>query len=57
MKLQLTILALVASLNVFAVVGIGEPVPNLCYTDVNEEEFCLDDAKGNVLVLSYGTGW
>lgn len=40
-----------------AVYEVGDTVENLCWKDVDENNFCLDSAKDEVRVLLYNTGW
>jgi hypothetical protein len=39
-----------------AIIPVGQPVPNKCWTTINGQ-FCLDDAKGTVRVLLFNAGW
>ena len=57
MKFKVSIIALFLAFSASAVVEIGEQAPNLCYTDIDQQEFCLDDFKGTVAVLVYNAGW
>jgi len=56
-RLLLYVLALAVSSKLFGVIELGQTVPNLCWTDVNETTLCLDDKLQTVRVLIYGTGW
>lgn len=51
------ILLLLISTKSFAVIEVGESIPNLCWRDNQEKTVCLDDFKENVRILVYTTGW
>jgi len=41
----------------FALIEVGQSVPNFCWPDAEDRTICLDDYKNTVRVLVYNTGW
>lgn len=41
----------------WALVEVGEPVPNMCWQDFQEKKVCLSDFKGEAVLLAYGAGF
>ena len=39
------------------VIEVGQPVPNMCWTDANAKQVCLDSFPSTVRVLIYSAGW
>lgn len=48
---------IILAVNALGVVEIGQPAPNFCYTDINMQKVCLNDLKGQVVVLIFNAGW
>ncbi len=42
---------------VFAVIQVGEKVPNLCWKDDNNRKVCLNETHNTVRILLYSAGW
>jgi peroxiredoxin len=57
MKMLSWLLALGVAFPVFGALNVGEAAPSLCYLDVSENQVCVDQMKGAVVVLIYSTGW
>jgi peroxiredoxin len=57
MRLLSLFLALGTAFPVFGALNIGDTAPNLCYLDLSENQVCVDQMKGAVVVLIYSTGW
>ncbi len=56
MQKFLLFFALTFTVNLFAY-NVGDTVPNICWTDVNGSQVCLDNYKGRVVVLDFNAGW
>jgi peroxiredoxin len=57
MKRLTWLFALGLTFRAFGALQIGDAAPNLCYTDIDENQMCVDQMKGAVVVLVYSTGW
>ncbi len=57
MKLASCLLALGLAFPAFAALNIGDSAPNVCYLDISDNQVCVDQMKGAVVVLIYSTGW
>lgn len=57
MKLISWFAALGLALPVLGALNVGDPTPNLCYSDIGDNQVCVDQMKGAIVVLVYSTGW
>lgn len=57
MKVLTLALALSFTVPAAAELAVGDPAPNLCYTDIDDNQVCTGQLAGAVQVLIYSTGW
>lgn len=58
MKQRLLLLALFfVSVPLYAVIEVGDSVPNKCWKTADSSQYCLEDANQNVKVLLFNAGW
>jgi len=55
--LQWLALACITCAPAFAVIEIGDEVPEMCWTASDDSQHCLSHNPNNVRVLLYNTGW
>lgn len=56
-KFRLGLLVLFLTTPLFALLEVGDTVPNLCWKDMSGANVCVEDYKDSVRVLNYGAGW
>ncbi|MBI4404153.1 MAG: redoxin domain-containing protein [Deltaproteobacteria bacterium] len=57
MMKALMLLFLFFGLNSYALIQVGDPMPDMCWTKADNSKICLQDARETVRVLIYGAGW